>query len=73
MEINVKNKNGKTSIDVSYENVSYGLITDEKYDINGIQHISSSKIDTKGFPNPTLDKKIIIRELSQKGIIVDNE
>lgn len=73
MEISVKNKNGRTSIDVFYENVNYGIETDENYDGNGKLHISSSVIDTKGFPNPSLDKKIIIQELSNNGIIVDNE
>lgn len=73
MEISVKNKNGRTSIDVFYENVNYRIETDENYDVNGNQHISSSIIDASGFPNPILDKKIIIRELSRNGIIVDNE
>lgn len=73
MEISAKNKNGRTSIEVLYENVNFGIETDEYYDANGNQHISSSIIDTTGFPNPEFDKKIIIQELSKKGIIVDNE
>lgn len=73
MEISVKNKNGRALIDVLYENVNYGIETDEYYDADGNQHISSSIIDTRGFPNTELDKKIIIQELSKKGIIVDNK
>lgn len=73
MEISVKNKNGRALIDVLYENINYGIETDEYYDADGNQHISSSIIDTMGFPNSELDKKIIIQELSKKGIIVDNK
>lgn len=73
MEISVKNKNGRALIDVLYENVNYGIETDEYYDADGNQHIPSSIIDTRGFPNTELDKKIIIQELSKKGIFVDNK
>lgn len=73
MNISLKNKKGKAHIDISIEAVNYEIVTDEKYDINGNQHISSSIIDTTGFPQPTMDKQIIIQELSKKGIIIDNK
>ena len=71
MEISVNNKNGRTIIDVMEENVSCGFYTDEKYDDNGFQHIPSSIINTLGFPNPTLDKQMIIDMLLKEGYIVD--
>lgn len=73
MQIVIKNEKKRTSIEVSHENVDYWINTDEKYDANGNQYISSSIIDTIGFPNPGLDKNILIRELRQNGIIVDDE
>lgn len=67
MDIKVKNNYGKTTIDIKEGDRDYGIVVPEEYDIDGKQLIRSSAIDATGFPNPSLDKKLIEKELSRKG------
>lgn len=72
MNISVKNSNSRTTIIIQEDDHEYTIVTDEKYDNKGNQHIPSSIIDARGFSNSGMDKLRIIKELSRKGIIIDN-
>lgn len=73
MMISVKNRKGRTSIEVNEENVDCEFNTEEKYDAYGFQHIPSSIIDTQGIQNPSIDRNVIINELKRRGYIIDDE
>lgn len=73
MDILIKNRNNKTTIEIRHDDVSYDIITEEKYDAYGFQHIPSYIIDTQGIQNPSIDRNVIINELKRRGYIIDDE
>lgn len=73
MDILIKNCNNKTTIEIRHDEVSYDIITEEKYDTDGNLHIPSSIIDTQGIQNPSIDRNVIINELKRRGYIIDDE
>ncbi|MCR5069974.1 MAG: hypothetical protein K6A78_09330 [Prevotella sp.] len=73
MDILIKNRNNKTTIEIRHDEVSYDIITEEKYDTDGNLRIPSSIIDTQGIQNPSIDRNVIINELTRRGYIIDDE
>ena len=73
MDILIKNRNNKTTIEIRHDEVSYDIITEEKYDTDGNLRIPSSIINTHGIQNPSIDRNVIINELKRRGYIIDDE
>lgn len=73
MDLKIKNKEGKTNIDISVDGGYYAIVVDEEYDNNGNQHVPESVINTFGLPSPTLLNDEIKEELSHQKIIVDKK
>ena len=59
--------------EVELKDFTKNVITEEKYDAYGFQHIPSYIIDTQGIQNPSIDRNVIINELKRRGYIIDDE